>query len=411
MRLTSTLASSMLAGSLVLVGAAPAHADETPCMRGVPGDSATATEVDKDADEENETLTSLRLDEVHQLATGKGVGVAVIDSGISTSKTLSVRAGKSFVTGKVEDGHGTIVAGVIAGRGDATGIAPGAEIYDLRVAAGPVEGEATGPSKVQAGDVTAAVKWASANRDKIAVINISIGFEKPNKALAAAIDAAIAKGIVVVAAAGNRDPDAEPEDEESEGAQGQDEPPAAPDEVLFPASMDGVIAVTSRSADLSMTSEAVLVGPEIDVSAPVVGLRSVMLRNLVCTVSDPASSWATAVVSGVAALLLEGQRLSPAQVKTRIEVTAQGGGNENAMDGHGMVQPYEALTRKLAISTTGELRTERARSAEDYVAAKPAPLEDRSAERRRALLWWGMGAGGLLVLALVLRPLLARRRG
>src|SRR3546814_7904800 len=119
-----------------------------------------------------------------------------------------------------------------------------------------------------------------------------------------------------------------------------------------------------------------------------------MLRNLVCTVSDPASSWATAVVSGVAALLLEGQRLSPAQVKTRIEVTAQGGGNENAMDGHGMVQPYEALTRKLAISTTGELRTERARSAEDYVAAKPAPLEDRTADRRRALLWWGMGAGG-----------------
>src|SRR3546814_2119445 len=152
--------------------------------------------------------------------------------------------------------------------------------YDLRGAAGPVEGEATGPSKVQAGDVTAAVKWASANRDKIAVINISIGFEKPNKALAAAIDAAIAKGIVVVAAAGNRDPDAEPEDEESEGAQGQDEPPAAPDEVLFPASLDGVIAVTSRPADLRQTSEAVLVGPEIDVSAPVVGFRSVMLRNL-----------------------------------------------------------------------------------------------------------------------------------
>src|SRR3546814_14360203 len=97
---------------------------------------------------------------------GKGVGAAVIDSGISTSKHLSVRAGKSFVTGKVEDGHGTIVAGVIAGRGDATGIAPGAEIYDLRVAAGPVEGEATGPSKVQAGDVTAAVKWERANRDK-----------------------------------------------------------------------------------------------------------------------------------------------------------------------------------------------------------------------------------------------------
>src|SRR3546814_16773147 len=114
-------------------------------LRGVPGDSATATEVDKDADEENETLTSLRLDEVHQLATGKGVGVAVIDSGISTSKTLSVRAGKSFVTGKVADGHGTIVAGVRAGRGGATGIAPGEEIYDLRVAAGPAEGAAHGP--------------------------------------------------------------------------------------------------------------------------------------------------------------------------------------------------------------------------------------------------------------------------
>src|SRR3546814_20399868 len=88
----------MLAGSLGLVGAAPAHADETPCMRGVPGDSATATEVDKDADEENETLTSLRLDEVPQLATGKGVGVAIIDPGISTDRK-SVVEGRSGSVG------------------------------------------------------------------------------------------------------------------------------------------------------------------------------------------------------------------------------------------------------------------------------------------------------------------------
>ena len=147
---------------------------------------------------------------------GQGIGVAVVDSGISPHSALSkkVIANVSFVTGDplVSDtyGHGTHVAGVIAGSaGPAAfvtplyngGVAPGAQLINVRV----LGADGTGLTS----DVIAGIDWAVANRSKynIRVINLSLGHPVYEPAatdpLCEAVAEAVQAGIVVVVAAGN----------------------------------------------------------------------------------------------------------------------------------------------------------------------------------------------------------------
>ena len=145
--------------------------------------------------------------------TGQGVGVAVIDSGISNHSALSkkVVANVSFVTNDpaVSDvyGHGTHVAGIIAGTATYVtplytgGIAPGAQLVNVRV----LGGDGTGLTS----DVIAGIDWVIANRTKynIRVINLSLGHPVTEPSvtdpLCEAVADAVSAGIVVVAAAGN----------------------------------------------------------------------------------------------------------------------------------------------------------------------------------------------------------------
>src|SRR4051812_7643781 len=147
---------------------------------------------------------------------GQGVGVAVIDSGISAHKALTNRvvANVSFVTGdpSVADayGHGTHVAGIVTGAAGAAsgvtglyggGIAPGANLVNVRV----LGADGTGLTS----DAIAGIEWAIANKSKynIRVINISFGHPvmEPSATdpLCEAVADAVTSGIVVVASAGN----------------------------------------------------------------------------------------------------------------------------------------------------------------------------------------------------------------
>lgn len=148
---------------------------------------------------------------------GQGVVVAVVDSGISTSHPAlakKVIASVSFVTGdpSADDafGHGTHVAGIIAGLGSAAsrvtplytgGIAPGAQLVNVRV----LGDEGVGLTS----DVIAGIDWVVANKAKynIRVINLSLGHpvNEPSETdpLCEAVARAVGAGIVVVAAAGN----------------------------------------------------------------------------------------------------------------------------------------------------------------------------------------------------------------
>ncbi len=138
--------------------------------------------------------------------TGAGIGVAIIDSGIENHRALKNRvvASFDFVGGKGRDeyGHGTHVAGIVAGESNEfPGVAPGAHIVSLRV----LDKEGAGDTS----DVIAAMDFAVENRARfnLRVINLSLGhpvFESyRDDPLCQAVERAVRAGMVVVAAAGN----------------------------------------------------------------------------------------------------------------------------------------------------------------------------------------------------------------
>jgi serine protease AprX len=149
--------------------------------------------------------------------TGQGVVVAVVDSGIDASHPAlakKVVAAVSFVSGdpSTDDayGHGTHVAGIIAGLGAPAsrvtplyrgGIAPGAQLVNVRV----LGEDGTGLTS----DVIAGIDWVVKNRAKynIRVVNLSLGHPvaEPSATdpLCEAVARAVNAGLVVVASAGN----------------------------------------------------------------------------------------------------------------------------------------------------------------------------------------------------------------
>jgi subtilisin family serine protease len=147
---------------------------------------------------------------------GQGIGVAVVDSGIAPHSALaqSVVANVNFVTGDSQTtdtfGHGTHVAGIIAGNPASAsgvtqeyvgGIAPGATLVNVRVLGADGSGLTS--------DVIAGIEWVVANRElyNIRVINLSLGHPVTEGCstdpLCEAVNQAVQAGIVVVVAAGN----------------------------------------------------------------------------------------------------------------------------------------------------------------------------------------------------------------
>ena len=145
--------------------------------------------------------------------TGQGIGVAVIDSGITAHPALAKKivANVSFATGDrdVTDGfgHGTHVAGIIAGAPTTVtklydgGVAPGVQLINVRV----LGDNGTGYTS----DVIAGIDWAVANRFRynIRIINLSLGHPvtEPSATdpLCQAVQRAANAGMIVVVAAGN----------------------------------------------------------------------------------------------------------------------------------------------------------------------------------------------------------------
>ena len=148
--------------------------------------------------------------------TGKGVTVAVIDSGLEMSSEFQgrVKAFYDFTNGQTKStsafddyGHGTHVAGTIAGNGALSankayrGLAPNVQLVVLKV----LDGTGAGYTS----DVVRAIDFAVANRSKfgIDIINLSLGHPIYEPAatdpLVQAVERASKAGIVVLAAAGN----------------------------------------------------------------------------------------------------------------------------------------------------------------------------------------------------------------
>jgi len=202
---------------------------------------------------------------------GRGIKVAVIDSGVDPShpalKGAEV-AEFSLVKGSpTSSGHGTAVASIIVGNSEnQQGIAPAASILSVRVLDKDGEGDSF---TVARGIVEAVDRGAD-------VINMSLGGESSSSVLEQAVRYAQSNGVTVVAAVGN------------EGQEG----------VAYPARYDGVVGVTSLDAN-GRASGFANYGKGVDVGAPGVGVHTAWADEE--TVSFSGTSTASAFVAGVLA--------------------------------------------------------------------------------------------------------------
>ena len=288
--------------------------------------------------------------------TGTGANVAVVDTGVNTAGDLAgqVVHAEDFTSEQDNQdnyGHGTFVAGLIAGSGvnsggGIEGVAPGSKLISLKIA-----------GRDGATDVTLvleALEWIEDFRATygIRVVNLSLGFQSQQSYVVDPLDFAVERlwssGLVVVAAAGN-------------GGN-------SPGDVLTPGNDPFVVTVGASNDKTTVTNTDDKLasfsasGPTLDgVAKPdlvapgrsVVSSRSpgstVDVENPTSEIGDyygkgSGTSFSTAIVSGVAALVLSRTpSLTPDQVKERLIATARAmpGGNTPAT-GAGVVDAFAA---------------------------------------------------------------------
>lgn len=229
---------------------------------------------------------------------GQGTAVAIIDTGISRSHpdlAGLVIGGFNALDPKKPDawdddqGHGSHVAGTIAGKRDGkgvVGVAPMAKLYAVKV----LDAEGNGGFS----SVIAGIEWAAKKGIKVA--NMSLGADEGSEALKRAVTAANKSGLLIVAAAGN-----------SGGPVG------------FPASYPETLAIAasdSKDAVADFSSR----GTEVDFIAPGVDVKSVKMEGGWVELSG--TSMATPHVAGLAALAVARGASTPAAVRAMLKKAA-----------------------------------------------------------------------------------------
>ncbi|PKH38428.1 membrane-anchored mycosin MYCP [Nocardioides alpinus] len=405
----TTLAAGVLAAAVVPVWAGPAAADHpAPCsVSEVPGSERLADTHTKD----NPAFDRMHVEQAQGVATGKGVKVAVIDSGVMPVEGLDVYDGvpiPGVSATTLLSGHGTIVASLIAGP---RGVAPDAQVFDVKVfdveTADTTEGERELTSAGIVAGIDAVI--AAHRTQKFDVVNISLAVRQPDPLLEAAVARLVELPLVVVAAAGNNEESPETDDASFEGTPGSDAD-------VYPADYPGVVGVSATPPGDEDPSTYVVPNMDTDVAAPTAGAISVNATGQVCVVGEVATSWAAAEVSGILALLREQfPRETPQQLVARLQATTEGSGVpqdaeavNDPWSGAGVVQAHDALTRQIKPGRQGKVETTTAETRAD-AQAPPAPRQiDLFSTPRAILLWSGLVAGSLLALAFMLRPLLRR---
>jgi type VII secretion-associated serine protease mycosin len=342
------------------------------------------------------------------LATGAGVRVAVIDSGVQADVPAlkgRVATGADFLHHDPDGrqdciGHGTEVASLIVGRRTGKsgfeGLAPGATIVPVRVSEEVDDRDGgTSGDRVSLSGFAHAIDWA-VDQGHADVINLSLVTTDGDTPVRAAIARAIDKGVVVVAAAGNH---GRPDD---------------PNPTPFPAAYPGVIGVGALTAD-GVRADFSQHGDYVDVVAAGDGITAALPGGGLKV--DSGTSFAAPFVAATAALIKQRfPHASPAEVARRIEATTDpapggpvpgGAGDESARNpeyGFGLLNPYRALTETLGPASP------RAPAAEDPAAVARAAR--RAGAQRESLFMALGGLGGVLIIgavAIVVRR--GRRRG
>ena len=205
-------------------------------------------------------LDAMKAEQMWKTSTGSGVRVAVIDTGVDPDNPDlkgRVLPGKDLAPDQPGDehtdydGHGTGMAGLIAGTGaygggqGALGLAPGAKILPIRLPnAKTAANQAEGDRHFNAA-VAQAIRYAVAADAH--VINISQASPESSPEVSNAVKYAIDRGALIFAGVGNNG--------------------AKANEVMYPAATPGVVGVAAVGKDLRRTSESEY-GPQVDMAAP-----------------------------------------------------------------------------------------------------------------------------------------------
>src|SRR5438477_63105 len=280
--------------------------------------------------------------------TGRGVTVAVLDSGVAADPDLTQPSNRILASVNFADtrttsdpgGHGTHVAGIVAGNGTRSGgqfvgIAPQANIVDVRVLG------RTGSGRISS--VVAGIQWVIGHRAayNIRVINMSFGapvtVSYRTDPLSAAVEIAWREGLVVVAAAGNGGPTRN--SVLSPGIDPYAVTVGATDDQGTTSPRDDALAVFSSWGNADSNAKPDLVAPGrhiVSLRVPGSALDSMLPTSVVAARNGATyfrlsgTSMATPVVSGAVALLLQRQpSLTPDQVKALLVGTAQQFGQDS----------------------------------------------------------------------------------
>lgn len=353
-------------------------------------------------------LDVMKADDIWKVSTGKGVTVAVIDTGVGSLPELEgqVLPGKDFAPDSIEgdertdyESHGTTMAALIAATGKhpsgngAFGLAPGAKILPIRV---PHEENLSSPSW------TAAIRYAADSDAKI--INISLATPKDDPARIDAVKYALAKGKLIFAGVGNHG--------------------HSTNEVLYPAATPGVVGVGAVDTKGVATKESER-GPQVDLSALGVDIvTGCAAKTGVC--KNHGTSDATALASASAALVWS---LHPDWTNNqvlRVLLNTAGkpvdGAERNDGIGYGVVRP------RIAVPTPGDpgpadvyplpdlagagavKEPSGVPGAKASESAKPAPAPRAEAEGSGGgLPWLALGLGACVLIGGAVAAVVVRR--
>ncbi|MFD4320385.1 type VII secretion-associated serine protease mycosin [Streptomyces sp. NPDC058548] len=355
-------------------------------------------------------LDTMGAEKIWQLSTGKGVTVAVIDSGVDRNNPDlrgQVLGGKDFATEESGDqftdylGHGTGMAGLIAGTGardggnGAFGLAPGAKILPVRV-----PGLEEGTASIAESDkefnrvVPPAIKYSADAGAK--VINVSLGATTGSQELTDAVKYALDKGALVFASVGNTG-------DKSNKAE-------------YPGATPGAVGVGAVDKKLTRIPESQY-GPQVDIVAP--GKDTVAAcGDGIC--KGTGTSDATALASAAAALIWSkhpdwtNNQVLKVMLNTIAAPTE--GAKRSDYIGYGAIRPLRALNSPgdpgpADVRPIDDLSETVTPSASASASADPAPAESSAApapapaatqaaseDGGNTGLWIGLGIGAAVLL-------------
>lgn len=364
-------------------------------------------------------LDAMKAEQMWKTSTGKGVTVALIDSGVQADipdlrgqivagKDFSKRAGDERTD---YDGHGTTMAVLIAGTGGrgatngSYGLAPGAKILPIRVPDFVERNRTDGNQDDFAASTAKAIRFAADSDAK--VINISMGSTAYSQVLTDSVDYALAKGKLIFAAVGNTGD--------------------ALDEVEYPAAIPGVVGVGAIDRNVKATKESQH-GPQVDVVAPGKDIVAACLESSTKVCETRGTSDATALATASAALIWSKHPgwTNNQVLRVMLNTASKPKSGKERTDylGYGAVRPRIALTKpgdpgpadKYPLPDLAAAGSNSPSSDASESTGTGAPARDdgsasaASARKEDSTFWTALGIGGVVLLGTAIAVAVARRR-